>query len=876
MNKPFKHLKTIIIIAFALFFLLVSLIQFSDSKKFTYRERMESKAPGPDPYPSDWAWIQRTFPYWKADASAYREEMEKVKIMRSVATSFAKLKAVPIEFAGPINIGGRISDIEFNPNNPNIVYAGAATGGIFKSMDMGHTWTPIFDGQANLSIGDIAVDPVSSNIIYVGTGEANGGHNNFPGGGVYKSRNGGITWQLLGLEETVTIGRILIDPSNPQRIFLAAVGSYFSPNTERGVYRSDNGGITWDKKLFITDSTGAIDIIMDPNDPARLMVAMWERVRRYNISHLHGKTSGLYRTFDNGESWEYIDPAKGLPDPNQTNVGRIGLALSPTNPDIVYALYTNRSSYLGLYKTHDFGDQWFDADPDKEIGNGAGDFSWYFGQIRIHPTNPDIVYAMDVSFMRSTDGGETWPIKYGYGNSPDDFHVDHHALAFHPENPDYIIEGNDGGINISTDAGVTWEKVSELPVTQFYEINLDYQNPERLYGGTQDNGTMRTSTGALNDWEIIYGGDGFYVNVDPKDPNIIYAESQYGNLGKSTNGGRYFRSALSGINQDEPTNWSTPVIMDPNDQLVLYYGTDRIYRTTDGADSWTPISPDLTDNIAGTALGTVTTIAVSPVNSSIIWAGTDDSHVWISTDYGENWSDVSESLPYRWVTRIVPDPQHSSIAYVTFSGLKWVDPQPHVFRTENLGQSWKDISNNLPDAPVNAFAVNPLNTQILFVGTDLGAYYSTNLGQTWQYISPNLPMVSIYDMKIHPTANYLAIGTHARSMYKIDLSIFTGLATDDKQPVVKSLQLSQNYPNPFNASTKISYTLSQRTDIILTVYSNLGEHIKTLDQGVHDAGDYHINWDGTNKVGVTVSSGVYIYQLKFGNHIESRKMLFVK
>ncbi len=876
MNKPSKYLMTIIIFAFVLFFLLVSLIQFSDSKKSTYRERMESKVSGPDPYPSDWAWIQRTFPYWKADAYAYRKEIEKAKMMRSAALSFTKLKAITIEFAGPTNIGGRISDIEFNPNNPNIVYAGAATGGVFKSMDMGHTWSPIFDGQANLSIGDIAVDPVNSNIIYVGTGEANGGHNNFPGGGVYKSRNGGITWQLLGLEETITIGRILIDPSNPQRIFLAAVGSYFSPNTERGVYRSDNGGITWDKKLFITDSTGTIDIIMDPENPARLMVAMWERVRRPTKSHLHGKTSGLYRTFDNGESWEYIDPTNGLPDPNQKNVGRIGLAISPINPDIVYALYTNGSYYQGLYKTSDFGDQWFDADPDKEIGHGAGDFSWYFGQIRIHPTNPDIVYAMDVSFMRSTDGGETWPIKYGYGNSPDDFHVDHHALAFHPENPDYIIEGNDGGINISTDAGVTWEKVSELPVTQFYEINLDYQNPERLYGGTQDNGTMRTSTGALDDWQKIYGGDGFYVIVDPKDPNVIYAESQFGSLGKSTNGGSDFRSVLSGINQNEPTNWSTPVIMDPNDHLVLYYGTDRIYRTTDGANSWTPISPNLTDNLSGTALGTVTTIAVSPVNSSIIWAGTDDSHVWISTDYGENWSDVSGSLPYRWVTRIVPDPQHSSIAYVTLSGLKWVDPQPHVFRTENLGRNWNDISNNLPDAPVNAFAVNPLNTQNLFVGTDLGAYYSTNLGQTWQYISPNLPMVSVYDMKIHPTSNYLAIGTHARSMYKVDLSIFTGLVTDHKQPLVQSVQLDQNYPNPFNASTKISYTISQRNDITLTVYNNLGEHIKTLVHGVHDAGDYHTNWDGTNKVGITVSSGVYIYQLKFGNHIESKKMLFLK
>jgi photosystem II stability/assembly factor-like uncharacterized protein len=836
--------------------------------------KLKKAKPGPDQRPSDWAWLQRTFPYWKADPVAYRKEIQKAQQMRKTSSqSTSQVELTLLEFAGPTNIGGRISDIEFNPQDPSIVYAGAATGGVFKSLDMGNSWFPIFDEQANLTIGDIAVDPVNSNTVYVGTGEANGGHNNFPGGGVYKSLDGGATWQFMGLEKTVSIGRIIIDPANPQRVFVAAVGSYFSPNPERGIYRSDNGGLSWEKKLFVSDSTGAIDVVIDPKNPSRLMAAMWERVRRPNDVHLYGRTSGLYRSLDGGDNWEYLDLANGLPDPQSTNVGRIGLAISQSQPDTVYSLYTDGSGYLGTFKSFDFGTSWIDADPDKEVRNGTANqpFSWYFGQIRVHPTNPNIVYAMDVSFMRSTNGGDSWPIMYGYSSSQPSLHVDHHALAFHPANPDYIVEGNDGGINISTDGGVTWSKVADLPVTQFYEIGLDYNNSQRLYGGTQDNGTMRTLTGALNDWNIIYEGDGFYVIVDPTNSDIIYAEYQFGGLAKSTNGGSSFSPARNGINLQEPTNWSTPVVMDPHNHLTLYYGTDRIYRTTNGAISWATISPDLTDGLPGTRLGTVTTIAVSPVDSSVIWAGTDDSHVWISTDWGTNWTEVSQTLPYRWVTRVVPDPQDRNIAYVTFSGIKWVDPQPHIFRTEDQGQNWTDISSNLPDAPVNAFAVDPFNTQYLFAGTDLGAYLSSNLGNSWEYLSPALPLVSVYDMKIHPTAHYLAIGTHARSMYKMDLSFITGIENDRLATNIFSFKLEQNYPNPFNPSTTIEFTLLRTSEVALKVFNMLGEEITTLASGRLNAGKYIFQFDGSH-----LASGVYLYRLQVEDYIKSKKMVLMK
>lgn len=864
--KKFKLTVLLIVVLSATFFLTDKYFV----NQLSFRESIQKKEPGPDSYPAEWAWMQRTFPFWKADNEAFRDEMKKAQLMRSTATDY---KLYPVTFAGPNNIGGRISDIEFNPQDPNIVYAGAATGGVFKSIDMGVTWLPVFDDQSFLPIGDIAVDPLHPDTVYVGTGESNGGHNNLPGGGIYKSTDGGATWQFTGLGNTVSTGRIVINPQHPESLYVASVGSYFGPNPERGIFLSTDGGQTWNSSLFISDSTGAIDVVIDPNNPQRLMASMWERVRRPNSSHLYGPTSGIYRSLDGGASWTEL--TTNLPNPSATNVGRIGLAIHQANPDIVYALYTSGSYYSGFYKTSNFGTTWTDVDPDDEIGYGTSSFSWYFGQVRVHPTNPDIVYALDVSFMRSTDSGANWPIMYGYGG-PSVLHVDHHALAINPNDPNYLLEGNDGGINISTDGGVNWTKVAELPVTQFYEIGLDYNNPQRLYGGTQDNGTLRTLTGNVGDWTRIYGGDGFYVIVDHTNSNVIYAESQNGYLGKSTDGGNFFSYALNGINSTEPTNWSTPVVMDPNNNNTLYYGTDRVYRTANGADSWTAISPDLTNGIPGTRLGTVTTIGVSPVLSNVIWAGTDDGHVWYTIDHGTNWTDVSGTLPYRWVTRVIPDPVNETIAYVTFSGLKWLDPQPHIFKTTDMGTNWTDISSNLPDAPVNAFAVDPINTDWLFAGTDLGAYYSSDGGANWNYISSDLPIVSVYDMKIHPADHFLVLGTHARSMYKMDLSFITGINQERETALASGYILKQNYPNPFNPSTNIQFAIPKTEQVKIRIYNTAGQLVKEVVNKQFTSGSHTITWDGTNNNGYKVSSGAYIYSLETSNQKISRKMIFSK
>ncbi len=828
----------------------------------------EKGEPGPDMRPSEWEWLRRTSPYGNADAEAFRKEFQRARQMRATAEPMA---VQAVEFAGPSNIGGRIVDIEFNPQNPTIVYAAAATGGVFKSTDTGNTWFPVFDEVTILTIGDICIDPTNPDIIYVGTGEANGGHNNMPGGGLYKSTDAGATWQLMGLEKTVSIGRVRVNPLNTQEVFVAAQGSYFAPNPDRGLYRSTDGGATWDNIFFISDSTGATDLVIDPANPQRMIVAMWERVRYPEFgTHLYGETSGLYRTTDGGANWTEL--TGGLPNPDATNVGRIGLDIYTANPEIAFAIYTNGNNIAGLFKTTNFGDSWTNVDPDDELSSGTGGFSWYFGQIRVHPTNPDIVYVLDVAFMRSVNGGDSWPIIYGYGG-PNILHVDHHALAFHPTNPDYILNGNDGGINISTDGGVNFTKVADLPVNQFYEIGLDRSNPERLYGGTQDNGTLRTLTGATDDWTRIFGGDGFYVIVDHSNPNIIYAESQNGNLGKSTNGGASFFGATSGISGR--TNWSTPVVMDPVNSSILYYGSDRVWKTTNGASSWTAVSPVLHNATPGSRLGTVTTIGVSPALTSVVWAGTDDGKVWVTTDGGSNWSNVSAGLPNRWVTRVIAHPVDEATAYATFNGLRWKEPEAKVMRTTNLGASWEDITANLPEAPVNAFAVFTDDNfrTYLFAGSDLGAYYSVDDGLSWEYISSDFPMVTVYDMKVHETADYLAIGTHARSMYKMDLAqILVGIDDPATDNAPQDFALLQNYPNPFNPTTTIPVKLAMSADIRLTIFDNLGRTVRNLGDGNVSAGSHDFEWDGRNNRGEAVASGTYFYRLDI-NGQQSRSQM---
>lgn len=865
LSKPFKYY-------FVSIFIIFFILQHFYSPKKAGEEIFHKKF-----LPADYEMLKRTFPYYKYEIDAYNDAIEELKIIKkkSVLKKSAKNKEADLlEFVGPTNIGGRVVDIEINPQNPNIVYAAAATGGVFKSEDTGKNWYPIFDDQPCLTIGDIGIDPNNTEIIYVGTGEANGGHNNFPGTGVYKSVNGGNNWNFIGLPYTASISSVIVDPSNSQRIFVAAVGSYFYPDQNRGVYLSEDGGETWNKSLFIDDSTGAIDLVINPQNPNILFAAMWKRVRPpiyLENAHFSGKTSGIFRSIDGGINWTKLGSVNGLPNAELTNIGRIGLDISKSNPSVIYALVNDGFIITGLYKSIDNGENWIMTNNNfPESGN----FSWYFGQIRINPINPEEIFVLDVPLLKSNSSGYNWDLTYGY-NGPEQLHVDHHELEFHPENRNYLLSGNDGGINISEDGGLTWSERVKLPVTQFYEIGLDNQNKDRFYGGTQDNSTVRTIDGEADNWERIFIGDGFYVLVDPRDDEIIFASSQFGNLGKSYDGGQNFIPAVSGINRDDPTNWSTPVIMDPNNPDIMYYGTSRVYRSENAADSWDPVSPVLTDYESGKRLGTITSIAAAPSNSEVILAGTDDSYVWISKDYGATWENISSDLPFRWVTRVAFSPINENEIYVTFSGLKWGDPEPRIFKSNDMGKNWIDISEGLPDAPINALAIDHTNPQKLFVGNDIGVFMSNDDGATWDILDPNLPMVVVNDLKIHSLNNQLVIGTHGRGIYKFTYDNTSSVEYD----IQNNFNLEQNYPNPFNSSTWIEYSIpaevkSEKADMknaALKVFDILGKEVTILINQKQSPGNYSVEFNADQ-----FPSGIYYYRLSVDNYSKTKKMVLVK
>jgi photosystem II stability/assembly factor-like uncharacterized protein len=845
----------------------------------------------PDSRPSEWAYQQRTFPHGRFNRDAYTEAYASVaELERAPKRGTA---GVSWELAGPTNVGGRISDVEFDPVNPNIVYASAATGGVFKSTDTGRTWKAIFDGYAVVNVGDIGISKSDPSILYVGTGEANGGHNNLQGAGVFKSTDAGISWVNMGLEETAAIGRIVVDPTDPNRVFVAATGSYFDTGPNRGVYRSDDGGLNWERVLFVSDTTGAIDLVMNPFDPDILYAAMWHRWRHPTVAELTGRTSGIYRSKDGGDTWVELGPKNGLPNPDNVEVGRIGLAISESRPNTLFAAYTGRDRsrhvFTGLYKTSNGGDAWTNFDPNGKIASQfVSGFSWYFGQVRVSPTDPDRVYVMEVEFQHTRNGGKTWGVHIGGKN----LHVDHHALAFHPNDSDYIISGNDGGLNISEDGGATWSKIRGLPITQFYEIEIDNRSPEQIYGGTQDNETVMTKTGDPDDWERLEmpiglgaGGDGFYVKVtyEPAGHKAIYAESQFGSLFKSFAGDE-FRKITPDIAAGERRNWSTPYAF-PSDTTpaILYYGTHSLYKSETRGTTWRRISPKLaSDWPTNSQFGTITSIDISDSSSETIVVGTDDGKVWFTDDDGLSWFDASDQLPERWVTRVTFDPLESKIAYATFSGLKWRDPLSHVFRTDDFGAAWTDISGNLPDAPVNAFSVDPVDPRVIYVGTDVGAFVHFdrgNPGTDWEIFGEGLPLVAVYDLKVNANPHFVVVGTHGRSMYKLDLSGLVTASDQDRPPDQPEVfTLEGNYPNPFSTSTTIIARLTSSADVKVEIFDLAGRRITTLHERQTAAGVLQVKWDGTFEHGLAVPSGVYLYRISSadGGLSETGKMSLLR
>jgi photosystem II stability/assembly factor-like uncharacterized protein len=816
--------------------------------------------------PADWFGAQRAFPEPTIPDGAWLAGVERARVdAAAAALSTSSEGLLTWTEAGPTNIGGRVTAIAAHPTG-NPAYFGAANGGVFRSTDFGQSWQPIFDAIGVPSIGALAVSPHDANVLYVGTGEANAAVDNYDGAGVFRTTDGGASWAHLGLTEVGRIGRIAIDPTNPSRVYVAAMGRQFSTGADRGLYRSTNAGFTWTKTLFVNDSTGVCEVVVNPARPETLFAASWERIRRPTYRRVFGPGCGIWRSIDYGQTWTRL--AAGLPAPSN-NVGRIGLAIARNQPSTVYAqIIAANGAGLGLYRSTDDGAAWTRRDQSNFV-NQFGGFGWYFGDVAVNPADADQVWALGVNYMRSTDGGATFSPNPGP-------HVDHHALWFSPVDPNRAYLGNDGGVFWSTNGGSTWNRPASLPITQFYAGTVDPSNPSRLMGGTQDNNTLITPVGAPGGWNSILGGDGFYCLIDPVFPNIVFAEYQNGSGGtgprrSTNNGGTWLTPSGFASPPADRYNWCMPFVMSPTNRNVMLAGSQRVYRSLDNGVSYAPISGDLsTGPAASLVYGTITTLDVSGPDPNLYYAGTDDGQIWRTPDGGETWVEIGATLPRRWVTRVVADPVSPTTVYVTLSGFSADERAAHVFRSTNRGDTWTSIGEALPNMPANDLIVAPWDPQTLFVGTDVGVYATRNGGAGWFRLGQGMPIQVVADLSLHAPSRTLIAATHGRSQWKLDLGALP-VAVGDAAPA--RVALSAPSPNPSRGAVRLALETAAATHAEVAIYDAMGRRVKRVHHGALGAGRHALAWDGGDERGARVAAGVYFVRVSGPGVSDTRRIV---
>ncbi|MGE5244973.1 MAG: WD40/YVTN/BNR-like repeat-containing protein [Betaproteobacteria bacterium] len=689
---------------------------------------------------------------------------------------------------GPAGAGGRVTDVAVAGTGPQRIYVAFATGGVWKSSSEGTAWEPIFDHEGVSSIGDLAVDPANPDTVWVGTGEVNPRNSVSWGDGVYKTTDAGRTWTNLGLANTRHIGRVLVDPRNPDVVYVAALGHIWGPGRDRGVYKTTDGGRTWTSSLFVNDDTGVVDLAMDPGDSNTLYAAAYE-VRRDRFAGGDpekgwGPGSGLYKTTDAGRTWRRL--TRGLPE---GLLGRIGVDVSASDPSVVYAIVQTPTTVPreseagpvrtapegrrtmkdgGVFRSEDRGETWTWV-------NAIDPRPFYHSQIRVDPADANHVYVLGSPIAESLDGGRT------FHNQPWNIHVDHHALWIDPRNPRHMINGNDGGVYMTWDGGRSWDFQNQMAVSQLYSVDVDMRQPYYIYGGVQDYcswggpSATRKSVGIqVSDWYKVQTGDGFQVRVDPTDYTIVYAESQ--------NGGLVRHDLKSGRNTsikpvapyDKPPyrfNWETPILISSHDPRTLYVGGNYVFRSGDRGDSWTIISPELPT----AKQGTITVLSESPKDASVLYAGTDDGNVFATRDGGAKWTNLPARFPgmpgRRWVSRVVASRYDAGTAYVAFDGHRDDDFAVHLFKTTDYGATWTSIAGDLPaGAPVRVIREDVRNPHLWFAGTETAAYASLDAGAHWIRLMNGMPTVPVADLIVHPRDDDLVAATHGRSFYVMDIS----------------------------------------------------------------------------------------------------------
>ncbi|WP_394747896.1 beta propeller repeat protein [Spongiimicrobium salis] len=770
------------------------------------------------------------------------------------------VKHIPFKNIGPTVMSGRVVDIAVNPENPIEFYVGYASGGLWYTNNNGTSFEPLLDGSDTQNVGDIAVD-WNSGTIWVGTGENNASRSSYAGIGILKSTDKGKTWKNMGLTDSHHIGRILINPKNANEVVVGVTGHLYTTNSERGIYKTTDGGVTWNKTLFINDATGIIDVAQDPGNFNTLYAAAWQKDRKAWDFIGNGAGSGIYKSTDAGSSWTKISTAEsGFPTGD--GVGRIGLAVFDENT--VYAVHDSQfrrekeatatkksdaltkddfksmsveallaleDKKLNTYlKTNGFQEKYRAANVKQMVRSGAVkpvdlakylenanallfdtpvigaevyrsddagitwkkmnsdyiddlfySYGYYFAQINVDPSDKEKIYLAGVPLIASEDGGNTYTVI-----SKENVHADHHSLWINPRRPGHLINGNDGGVNITYDNGAHWIKNNSPSVGQFYDINVDNEKPYNVYGGLQDNGVWKGAHTAVENsrwhqtgnypWESIMGGDGMQVQIDNRNANIVYTGFQFGNyfrLDLEHNKRTYIQPKHELGEAPYRFNWQTPILLSPHNQDILYLGGNKLHRSLDQGDTWEAISDDLTLGAkkGNVAYGTLTTISESSFKFGVIYTGSDDGLIQITQNGGGSWNTISASLPQGlWVSRVVASQHQKGRVYATLNGYRSDDFTAYVYRSDDYGKNWKPIAANIPASPVNVIVEDPSNEDLLFVGTDNGVYVSFNQGDSWELFSSGLPNVAVHDLEIQARDKHLLVGTHGRSIYKADIA----------------------------------------------------------------------------------------------------------
>ena len=855
------------------------------------------------------------------------------------------VKNIAFSNIGPTVMSGRVTDLAVNPENPTEFYVAYASGGLWHTINNGTTFTPILDNSNTQNVGDIAVD-WKNKTIWVGTGENNSSRSSYAGIGILKSTDNGKTWQNVGLKDSHHIGRILINPNNPNEVTVGVTGHLYSANKERGIYKTTDGGKTWSQTLFVDDMSGIIDLQHAPNNYNIMFASSWTKDRKAWNFDGNGNNSAIYKSTDAGQTWTKVSTEKsGFPIGN--GVGRIGLAIFDDNT--VYAIHDSQfrrpdepkkkdsdaltkddfktmsvdaflnlddkklNGYLKMngfqekyradnvkqmvrsgnvkpidlakyledansllfdtpvvgaeiYKSTDGGKTWSKTHKDY-LDDLYYSYGYYFGHIYVAPNNQDNIYVYGVPILKSKDGGKTFT-----SIDAENVHADHHALWINPKNPNHLINGNDGGVNITYDDGENWIKNNSPSVGQFYAINVDNEKPYNVYGGLQDNGVWVGANNARQDvrwhasgqypWESIMGGDGMQIQIDSRNSNIVYTGFQFGNyfrINREKDEQTYIQPKHELGENPYRFNWQTPILLSPHNQDILYLGGNKLMRSMNQGTDFTAISDDLTNGgkKGNVAYGTLTSISESPFQFGLIYTGSDDGLVYVTKNAGGSWTNISSALPKDlWVSRVIASQHKKERVYVALNGYRWDDFSVYLFVSDDYGQTWKSISSNIPASPVNVIREDSKNENLLFVGTDNGAYVSFDRGNSWEAFSKGLPNVAVHDIVIQTNANDLLLGTHGRSIYKTNIENLQEYSKGivKKNTMVFSIENVRHssrwgssfgsWSKPFTPSTSISFYTnssgSKTIKILSDKNSELNEIKVNADKGFNSA-DYDLS-----------------------------------